>query len=102
LLSEAEVRRVVDVQTIPRSRTNPHDNPEVSYDLVNSNNKPWLQYRGAPGTRPWAWWHLESHPPRERGESEAAYLTRHDLWLPGERELLEARNAEAKVVRLKR
>jgi hypothetical protein len=73
---------------------------EVSYDLVNS--KPWLQYRGAPGTRPWAWWHLESHLPRERGESEAAYLTRHDLWLPGERELLEARNAEAKVVRLKR
>jgi Domain of unknown function DUF488 len=29
LLSEAEVRRVVDVQTIPRSRTNPHDNPEA-------------------------------------------------------------------------
>jgi len=29
LLSEAEVRRVVDVQTIPRSRTNPHYNPEA-------------------------------------------------------------------------
>jgi hypothetical protein len=29
LLSEADVRRVVDVQTIPRSRTNPHYNPEA-------------------------------------------------------------------------
>jgi hypothetical protein len=50
------------------------------------NRKPWLWYGGAPGTRPWAWWHLESHPPRASGEGEAAYLTRHDLWLPRERQ----------------
>jgi hypothetical protein len=53
-----------------------------SYDLPN--RKPWLQYWGAPGTRPWAWWNLEDHPPRAEGETEAEYLTRHDLWLPGE------------------
>ena len=29
LLSKAEVRLVVDVRTIPRSRTNPHYNPEA-------------------------------------------------------------------------
>src|SRR5947209_5658378 len=50
-----------------------------------ANRKPWLWYRGAPGTRPWAWWHVEGHPPRKSGESEADYLTRHNLWLPGER-----------------
>jgi hypothetical protein len=74
--------------------------PDVnSYDLVNT--KPWLLYWGAPGTRPWAWWNLEDHPPRAAGESQAEYLTRHDLWLPGERELFEARNAEAKIVKLR-
>jgi hypothetical protein len=56
-----------------------------SYDLPN--RKPWLLYYGAPGTRPWAWWRLEGHPPREPGETEAAYLTKHDLWLPGEEQL---------------
>lgn len=56
------------------------------YSNTLANRKPWLFYRGAPGTRPWAWWHLEDHPPREPGESEAAYLERYDLWRPGERE----------------
>jgi hypothetical protein len=55
-----------------------------SYKLPN--RKPWLLYYGAPGTRPWAWWRLEEHPPRGAGETEAEYLTRHDLWLPGERQ----------------
>jgi hypothetical protein len=55
-----------------------------SYKLPN--RKGWLSYEGAPGTRPWAWWHLEDHPPRAEGEAEAEYLTRHDLWLPGERQ----------------
>jgi hypothetical protein len=55
------------------------------YSSEFPNRKPWLWYRGAPGTRPWAWWHLEDHPPRKSGESEADYLTRHNLWLPGER-----------------
>jgi hypothetical protein len=59
---------------------------EPSYELPN--RKPWLC--GALGSRPWGWWHLEDHPPRADGETEAAYLTRHDLWLPGERQLLEA------------
>jgi hypothetical protein len=63
--------------------------------------EPWLFFCGEPGTRPWAWWHLEDHPPRAAGETEADYLTRHDLWLPGERELFEARNAEAKIVKLR-
>src|SRR6266511_4069191 len=30
--------------------------------------------------------HLEDHPPRADGETEAEYLTRCDLWLPGERQ----------------
>ena len=55
-----------------------------SYKLPN--RKPWLLYYGARGTRPWAWWHLEDHPPRVEAEPEAEYLTRHDLWLPGERQ----------------
>jgi hypothetical protein len=28
------------------------------------NRKPWLYYRGAAGTRPWAWWHLEAGIPQ--------------------------------------
>jgi hypothetical protein len=62
----------------------------ASSKLPIQNIKPWLQYRGTPGTRPWAWWHLEDHPPRADGETEAEYLMWHDLWLPGERQLLEA------------
>jgi hypothetical protein len=60
---------------------------ENSYELPN--RKPWLLYCGAPGTRPWAWWALEDHPPRAEGETEADYLTRHELWLPRELEQLE-------------
>jgi hypothetical protein len=41
---------------------------EASYELPN--RKGWLLYYGAPGTRPWAWWHLEEHPPRAEGEAE--------------------------------
>jgi hypothetical protein len=61
---------------------------ESSYTLENS--KPWLLFHGAPGTRPWGWWCLESHPPIGEDETENEYLTRHDLWLPGERELFAA------------
>jgi len=59
-----------------------------SYELPNA--KPWLLYHGAPGTRPWAWWWLEKHPSIGDDETEAAYLTRTKLWLPGERALFEA------------
>lgn len=59
------------------------------------NTKPWLFYRGAPGTRPWAWWMLEEHPPIGDAESEDAYLTRTKQWLPGERESFEAAEASA-------
>ena len=52
--------------------------------------KPWLFYRGAPGTRPWAWWWLEEHPPIGEDESEDEYLTHTEQWLPGEREPFEA------------
>jgi hypothetical protein len=45
---------------------------------------PWLFASGGPGTRPWAWWELEDHPEPGEDESEAAYLTRLSLWLPGE------------------
>lgn len=34
------------------------------------NTKPWLFYRGAPGTRPWAWWKLEKYPRIRDDESE--------------------------------
>jgi hypothetical protein len=50
---------------------------------------PWLFFRGAPGTRPWAFWELEDGEPVCDEESEAEYLTRCGLWLPGECELLE-------------
>jgi hypothetical protein len=57
------------------------------------NRKPWLWYRGAPGTRPWAWWMLEDHPPIDDDESEDEYLTRTKQWLlPGERALFEEAN----------
>jgi hypothetical protein len=56
------------------------------------NTKPWLFYRGAPGTRPWAWWMLEDHPPINDDESEDEYLTRTKQWLPGERALFEVTN----------
>jgi hypothetical protein len=61
------------------------------------NRKLWLFYWGAPGTRPWAWWHLEDHPPRAAGETEADYLTRHDLWLPGEQEYVKRAKVIAKL-----
>ena len=61
---------------------------EYSSQLPNS--KPWLFYRGAPGTRPWAWWWLEEHPPIGDDESGDEYLTRTKQWLPGERKLFEA------------
>ena len=56
------------------------------------NTKPWLFYCGAPGTRPWAWWMLEDHPPINDDESEDEYLTRTKQWLPGERALFEVAN----------
>jgi hypothetical protein len=39
---------------------------------------------GGPGTRPWAWWRYSAPERRRRGESEAAYLRRRGLLLPGE------------------
>ncbi len=60
------------------------------YSSSLPNTKPWLFYRGAPGTRPWAWWWLEKHPPIGDDESEDEYLTRTRQWLPGERDLFEA------------
>jgi len=65
------------------------------YSSELPNQKPWLFYRGAPGTRPWAWWMLEEHPPIGDAESEDAYLTRTKQWLPGERESFEAAEASA-------
>jgi hypothetical protein len=65
------------------------------YSSELPNRKPWLWYRGAPGTRPWAWWMLEEHPPIGDAESEDAYLTRTKQWLPGERESFEAARASA-------
>jgi hypothetical protein len=46
----------------------------------------------APGTRPWAWWMLEDHPPIDDDESEDEYLTRTKQWLPGERALFKVAN----------
>src|SRR5262249_37840062 len=48
------------------------------------------RHGGAPGTRPWAWWWLEEHPPIGDDESGDEYLTRTKQWLPGERKLFEA------------
>jgi hypothetical protein len=53
------------------------------------NTLPWIFYRGAPGTRPWAWWELEEHAPIDDAESEDEYLTRTTQGLPGERESFE-------------
>ena len=60
------------------------------YSSELPNTKPWLFYCGAPGTRPWAWWMLEDHPPIDDDESEDEYLTRTKQWLPGERAAFEA------------
>jgi hypothetical protein len=38
-----------------------------------------------PGTRPFAFWEFEELPPRLNGEYEADYLTRNNMWWPGER-----------------
>jgi len=65
------------------------------YSSELPNRKPWLWYRGAPGTRPWAWWELEKHPRIRDDESEDEYLTRTKQWLPGERESFEAAKASA-------
>ena len=62
------------------------------YSSQLPNTKPWLFYRGVPGTRPWAWWMLEDHPPIDDDESEDEYLTRTKQWLPGERALFEVAN----------
>lgn len=43
-----------------------------------------------PGSRPSAWWEFDASEPRPRGESEAAYLERHDLLSPAERRALSA------------
>ena len=44
-----------------------------------------------PGTRPSVWWELEAPEPRdETDETELAYLERHNLLLPGERERYDA------------
>ena len=65
------------------------------YSSELPNQKPWLWYRGAPGTRPWAWWELEKHPPIGDAESEDAYLTRTKQWLPGECQSFETAEASA-------
>jgi hypothetical protein len=38
-----------------------------------------------PRSRPWAWWHLEERELRREGETEASYLKRLRLLLPGEK-----------------
>ena len=58
------------------------------------NTLPWIFYRGALGTRPWAWWELEEHAPIDDAESEDEYLTRTNQWLPGERESFEEAERE--------
>jgi hypothetical protein len=61
-----------------------------SYEWPNA--LPWLFFCGAPGTRPWAWWALEDHPPIRDDEigHEHRYLDRVGLWLPHERAMFEA------------
>jgi hypothetical protein len=53
----------------------------------------WLEHRATvigwyatnkPGRRPSLYWEHEVLPPRRRGESDAAFLRRHGLLLPGE------------------
>ena len=42
----------------------------------------------APGTRPRCWWKFDAPEPRGAGETQAEYLRRHGLLLPGEEEQL--------------
>ena len=39
-----------------------------------------------PGTRPVSWWEWTAPEPLRGAESQAAYLDRLSLWLPGERD----------------
>lgn len=51
--------------------------------------RPWTWVMpGGPGTRPWAWWEFKAREPRQPDESEADYLSRLGLLLPGEAKAL--------------
>jgi hypothetical protein len=52
---------------------------ELRQDIIDEH----IKHR--PGTRPWSWWHLEDRELQREGESEASYLKRLRLLLPGER-----------------
>jgi hypothetical protein len=51
-----------------------------------------------PGTRPHRWWQYSAPEPRQDGDSEAAYLERHSLFLPGERKRMAKRDFEPESV----
>jgi hypothetical protein len=51
----------------------------------DATRKPWAWVApGGPGTRPWAWWQFDAPEPRDADETQADYLIRHGLLLPGE------------------
>ena len=68
--------------------------PELAgVGLGNGQDKP------QPGSRPWGWWEYEWEALglglRGQNETEAAYLERYGLLLPGEREAMKAAAADA-------
>jgi hypothetical protein len=50
-----------------------------------------------PDTRPALWWRYSAPAPRQDGESQAAYLERHGLFLPGERKRLRKGDFEGRA-----
>jgi hypothetical protein len=52
------------------------------YAVRNEVMAAWIEAR--PGSRPPAWWRFEALEPRKPRETEAGYLTRMNLWAPGE------------------
>jgi hypothetical protein len=54
---------------------------------------------GMPGTRPAGWWKYCAPDRRRRGESQIAYLRRHNLLVEGEEELVEQHARRTATVR---
>jgi hypothetical protein len=57
--------------------------PEQAWALYGEDFlRTWVEVN--PGSRPFAWWKFTAPEPLRDGEDQADYLTRFDLWEPGE------------------
>ena len=90
LRAVAGTRERVDLDVFRLDRPPLVDIWEACADLVLAQ---WIA--DWPGTRPRCWWRFSAPTSLPVGESEAAYLQRFDLLLPGEVERLTAEDFES-------